>query len=85
MATETPRVECEDLRRRLRERPFRPFRLHLADGRVFDIRFPYLNLVGSSYIMVGIPEANNPNPVGEYGVLVLLDQIRQVEELRESA
>jgi hypothetical protein len=85
MANETPWFDWEELRRRLRERPFRPFRLHLVDGRVLDIRFPDLNLVGRSYIMVGIPEPNNPDPIGEYSVLVLLNEIRQLEELSDVA
>jgi hypothetical protein len=83
MAADTPKLEMEDLRRRLRERPFQPFRLYLHDGRVFDVHFPHLNLVGRTFIMVGIPEPNNPDPIGEYGVLVLFDDIRQVENIDE--
>jgi hypothetical protein len=83
MANDVPKLEMEDLRRRLRERPIRPFRLYLKDGRVFDIRFPDLNLVGRTFLSVGIPEPNNPDPIGEYSVLVLFDDVREVENIDE--
>ena len=32
--------------------PFRPFRLHLASGRTFDIRHPETVKVGKTFILV---------------------------------
>jgi len=33
-------VQAEELLQLLRQRPFRPFLLHLSDGRVLEVRFP---------------------------------------------
>jgi hypothetical protein len=39
----------------LEERPFVPLRLHLADGRVREIRHPEMALVSESHVAIGIP------------------------------
>ena len=36
----------------LRQRPFKPFRVSLNDGRVFDIRYPDLNIVGMTWFLM---------------------------------
>jgi len=33
-------MRIEDLRNALKAQPFHPFRLHLTDGRMFEIRHP---------------------------------------------
>jgi hypothetical protein len=42
----------------LRHRPFRPFRLHLTDGRRFDIVYPELNVAGRT-LRMSLPETNS--------------------------
>jgi hypothetical protein len=39
----------------LAERPFKPLRLHLADGRVRDIRHPEMAIVAEASIAIGVP------------------------------
>jgi hypothetical protein len=48
-------VTAEDLIELLEERPFTPLRLHLADGRVREIRHPEMAVVSESHIVIGIP------------------------------
>jgi hypothetical protein len=45
----------EDLLTAIRRRPFVPFRMHVSDGSVFEIRHPELLLVGFASVIVGIP------------------------------
>ncbi len=59
-------MERDRLRELLSRRPFQPFRLHVTDGRAFDIYFPEINLLGQTYLDIGIPEANSPDPFYEY-------------------
>jgi len=45
--------------------PFRPFRIHLASGRTFDVRHPEVVQLGRSTLtlftpMVDIPDAEGP-------------------------
>lgn len=50
----------EDIKSRLRQQPFRPFRIIASEGQKFDVRHPDLVFVGSRDIMVGFPAPNNP-------------------------
>lgn len=45
----------EDIRQLLRQRVFVPFRLHLTDGRSFDVPHPHLAFVGRSTVRIGLP------------------------------
>ena len=48
-------MTAEDLIELLEERPFTPIRLHLADGRIREIRHPEMALVSESHVAIGIP------------------------------
>jgi len=48
-------MTAEELIELLEERPFTPLRLHLADGRVREIRHPEMALVSESLVAIGIP------------------------------
>jgi hypothetical protein len=74
-------VTPDDLLRRLRKRPFEPFRVYLSDGRTFDIRYPELNLVGATFFHIGIPEKGVEDPYMDYAVNVPLDRISRIEPL----
>jgi hypothetical protein len=49
------------------------------DGRVFDVRHPEMNMVCTTFITIGIPEANVPDPFAEHLVDVEYSLIRQIE------
>jgi hypothetical protein len=70
----------EELTALLRTRPFNPLRVHMIDGRTYDIRHPDLILVLRGRIDIGI----GPDP--QTGVLDRVDhcswpQVMRVEEL----
>jgi hypothetical protein len=54
----------DDLLKKLRARPFAPFRLHVSDGTAFDIIGPEMALVERSTVTVAAPKP------GETGVLM---------------
>ena len=69
----------EELRALLRQRPFRPFRVHLSDGRTFPIQYPDMNLVGETFFLIGIPEPNVADPFGDDWELIEMSDIERVE------
>jgi hypothetical protein len=79
MATDTPKVQSEDVRRLLRQRPFVPFRFHLKDGRVYEVRQPDMNLVGDTYIAIGFPEPEKPDPEWDPIVFVHFINVERLE------
>lgn len=52
--------------------PFVPFKIHLSDGRSYDIRHPELIKVGRSYVMVFYPTAKNFEIIDRDDTLSLL-------------
>ncbi len=50
----------DDITSKLREQPFRPFRIIASEGQRFEIRHPDLVFVGSRDIMIGFPSSHNP-------------------------
>jgi hypothetical protein len=56
----------EDLYRLLHQNPFPPTRVHLKDGRCYDIRYPNQAVVGKTFIDIGIPLPNQPEPIFDY-------------------
>ena len=53
----------EELRGLLQQRPFIPFRIHLDDNRVFEVRQPDLVLLGRRVAVLGVPEAGAAPPL----------------------
>jgi hypothetical protein len=75
-------MEHDELRSLLRRRPFQPFRVIVDDGRTYEVRYPYMNLLAPSYIKIGIPEASgDPTPIADHTEFVRLSQIVRVEPL----
>lgn len=54
-------MQPNEMRALLRKEPFRPFRLYLTDGRIFDIRVPCLNLAADDRLVVGWTNPNTPD------------------------
>ena len=44
-----------DLLAALRKRPFEPFRIHLTDGKTYDVHHPELVMVGIGSAVIGLP------------------------------
>lgn len=69
----------EELRSLLRQRPFEPFRVHMRDGRIYDVVCPEITLVGESFVVIGITDPKNPDPWSDDWELVETADIQQVE------
>ena len=72
-------MRSEDIRDFLQRKPFQPFRLTLTDGRTYEVRHPEMAMVGRSIVAIGVPAANDPEPVFDRLVTVSLLHIMQVE------
>ena len=44
----------EDLERKLRSRPFTPFRMYLSDGATYEVNHPELVLLGRRSLVLGL-------------------------------
>ena len=76
----------DQLRAHMYREPFQPFRVHLTDGRSYEIRYPKLSIVGESMFVIGLPEPGDPNPRFYDGqVWVSLKLIDRIEVLPEPA
>ena len=49
----------QDLLKSVRRRPFVPFRLHVSDGTVYEIKHPELLMVSMESAIVGLPAPPN--------------------------
>ena len=75
-------MQQETVRDWLRRSPFQPFRVHVADGRTFDVRYPRMNLLARTFIKIGIPEPNGAAPwICDHTEHVPLAQITRLEPL----
>jgi hypothetical protein len=75
----------QDLLQALRRRPFLPFRLHVSDGTVHDVRHPELLLVAPGSAVVGMPSASLPFPQVERYEIVDLAHVVGLEPLQTPA
>src|SRR5262249_10684504 len=70
-----------ELYQKLATRPFQPVRVHLTDGRSYDIPDRQLAVVGETYLDIGIPVPNQPDPIADDIVRVQLKEIRSIDAL----
>jgi hypothetical protein len=71
----------EELKQIVRQQPFSPVRIHLTDGKTYDIRHPDQMIVERGRVDIGV----NPNDWGvvERTEFVSLLHIVQIEPLTE--
>ena len=64
----------------LKLRPFQPFRVHVADGRILDITRPRTNLLAQTFIKIGIADPEDSGPLScDHTEYVPLAQITRLE------
>lgn len=75
----------DDIRSFLQQKPFRPFRVTLTDGRSYEVRHPELAMVGRSTVAIGLPAPGDPDPVYDHLVTVSLLHVMQVEPMESAS
>lgn len=65
----------------IKAQPFRPFRLHMASGKTFDIRHPEMIKLGKSFLLVFSFVPGEPELVEQWESvsLMLLEAISHVD------
>ncbi|MBI1901729.1 MAG: hypothetical protein HYS13_11545 [Planctomycetia bacterium] len=65
----------------LRAEPFRPFRIHMASGRTFDIRHPEMLWVGGTTMIIFTYVSDNPDVFDQWDTvsLMLVESISYLE------
>jgi hypothetical protein len=79
---ETP-MDATQLYRLLHAEPFRPFRVHVKDGRVYDIQQPRLSVVGKTYFAIGVPLQDQPEDCDYVEIidLTMIDRVTMLDSL----
>jgi hypothetical protein len=77
----------EELRTALRQQPFVPLRLHLTDGRSFDVSHPENLMVGARVAVVGVfqPTHANGQTFFDYTETITLVHIVSLEPIGQTA
>ena len=70
-------MRSDDVLRLVRRRPFEPFRIHLSDGTVYQIKGPEMAIVERSTVHVGVPLPGQTDTLIE--VVVSLLHITRLE------
>jgi hypothetical protein len=73
-----------ELLRMLRQRPFVPFRIHLDDGTVYEVRHPEMVLVGIASAIVSFPDPAQPALFTSWEV-VALRHVTRLEPMQAAA
>ncbi len=63
----------------LRERPFRPFRVHVSDGALYDIPHPEAGRLSGATLLLTVRASGFAGPLGERIAYVSLIHITRLE------
>lgn len=74
-------IDPNELVRLKRQSPFQPRRIHLNDGRAFDVSMPELMVVCRTRVDIGILPPGEKLPIAEYFESVPLDALARVDVL----
>lgn len=77
-------MRSEDVRELVEARPFNPFRIHLSNGRKFDIRHPEFIWVLRSRVVIAVPDKKTRGLIDRLEHCSLL-HIASIEELESKA
>ncbi|MCI0335598.1 MAG: hypothetical protein L0228_20510 [Planctomycetes bacterium] len=77
-------MSAEELYEMLHERPFIPIRLHISNGKTYDIRHPETAIVAQSIVTVGLP-GDNGSGIARAVIHCSLSHIVQAEPLAVGA
>lgn len=69
-----------ELLRLLQQKPFVPFRLHVSEGAVYDVRHPDLVIATLGFVAVGYPDPAHPGMALTVDI-VNMDHIIRIEPI----
>ncbi len=64
-----------------RQEPFRPFRVTLTDGHVYDVVHSEFVKVGADEMLIGLPRQGRVRPIAQHIVWINYPDIKQVDML----
>jgi hypothetical protein len=70
------KMSASELLTVLRARPFRPLRLCMSDGTIYEVRHPELVIVALGTAVVGYPSPDHPGAAERYDILSLRHVVR---------
>ncbi|MFW5681568.1 MAG: hypothetical protein ACOC1G_01050 [Phycisphaeraceae bacterium] len=77
-------MNLDNLRERLRRQPFKPFRVHLSDGKSYDVLHPEMMLLTKSWVSIAIyDETPDRDAVPDRDVHISPMHITSTEDLPE--
>ena len=74
-------MKPEDIRELLEAMPFKPIRIHMSDGKAFDITHPDMVIVSRSKVILGVPSEPQSHIADRAEHCSLLHVVR-IEELQ---
>jgi hypothetical protein len=69
-------MKAEEIRKELRNQPFRPLRIYLSDGKTYDVKHPEMAFLTRSSIHVGIESKLGSGVADDYDLVSLLHVVR---------
>ncbi len=66
----------DDMITLLRASPFVPFKMHISNGEVYDIRHPDMALPTLEWVNVAVPPANNPDGFERHVIIQLAHVVK---------
>ncbi len=75
-------ISPQEVLRYLKEEPFRPFKIHLASGKIFEVRHPEMARVGRNFLVIFTFVADAPELLDQWETvsLMLIEHISHSEE-----
>ena len=77
-------MDSKEISGLLAKRPFQPFRVYLTGDRRYEIRYPEINLITPSTLVIGVPVPNDPDPFADHFIRVPIAEVVRVETLPQS-
>ncbi|MFL5241765.1 MAG: hypothetical protein ACJ8FY_06630 [Gemmataceae bacterium] len=75
-------MNSEQLSSLLKQRPFRPFRIHMQGGAFYDVRSHEMALILRNAVLVGVGVSDDePDPIPDHHEWLYLPHVDSLEEL----
>jgi hypothetical protein len=79
-------ITSSNLMNYVKAQPFRPFRLHMASGKTFDVRHPEMVKLGKNFIMAFSFSSREPELVEQWETvsLMLIESVSHLDAAVEA-